>query len=58
MTGLSQVDYRFPEGIHMYAILLFLLHFELFASNNVKSITCKFQNAQYLTLDVQQFEHK
>ena len=30
---------------------------KLFISNNVKSITYKFQKVQSLTLDVQQFEH-
>ena len=30
---------------------------KLFASNNVKSITYKFQKVQSFTLDVQQFEH-
>ena len=30
---------------------------KLFASNNVISITYKFQKVQSLTLDVQQFEH-
>ena len=30
---------------------------ELFVSNNVRSITYKFQKIQSLTLDVLQFEH-
>ena len=30
---------------------------ELFASNNIQSITYKFQKVQSLTLDMQQFEH-